>query len=220
MVKGAAASRVVENQANRNGRDQMHFPPQMSVALLVAFLLQVVISEGALAQGPEPQQGSKARVVLSDPTVAPFVGTVIETRGDGFDMDVEGESTPRRVDFADVESLQRAVRLGTRARMGALLGGATLAVTGFVVAYCVNVFGSGCARDLRTGSAGLLVGAGAGILIGGAIGSLITHYGPWETVSDLGAPDGSRALDRLRVDLLPYPDGRIGLGVTLALGGR
>ena len=30
---------------------------------------------------------------------------------------------------------------------------------------------------------------------------------------------GSGALDRVSVHLLPYPDGRIGLGVTLSLGG-
>ena len=49
----------------------------MWAALLVAFLPQVVISQGALAQGPDLQQGSKARVVLRDPSVAPFEGTVI-----------------------------------------------------------------------------------------------------------------------------------------------
>ena len=197
----------------------MHLSPKMWVALLVALLPQVVISQGALAQGLDLQQGSKARVVLRDPTVAPFEGTVIETRSDGFQIDVRGESTPRRVDFADIESLQRAVRLGTRAAAGARLGGMTLGITGFIVGYCINVFGSGCAKDLRPGSVGLLVGAAAGVLIGGGIGMLMTRYGPWETLADLGAPGGSSALDRLSVDVLPYPDGRIGLGVTLTLGG-
>ena len=190
---------------------------KVRVALLLVVAPQVFGSSGVLAQRLELQPGDKAQVSMNDPALLPFEGSVTETWDGGFEIEVRGESRPRRVDFAEVESLRRSLRLGTQAAKGALIGGAILGSTGFIVGYCVNVFGSGCAEDLRSGAAGALVGAAAGSLVGVVIGRLIGRYGSWEAVADLGGPGRSGTLDRLSVDLLPYPDGRIGLGVTLAL---
>ena len=60
-----------------------------------------------------------------------------------------------------------------------------------------------------------LPAAGIGVLIGAGIGLMITNHGPWETVADLGGPGRSGAQNRVSIDVLPYPDGRIALGVTL-----
>lgn len=196
-----------------------HSSARVWIALLLAFVSQPIAYQGVLAQGPELQERSRARVVLRDPNVAPFEGSVIETWADGFAIDVRGEPTPRRVEFAEVESLQRSLRLGTRAGRGAILGGGVAGVTGFIFGYCFQIFAEGCAEDFRTGvAAGLVAGAG-GALVGAGIGWMITRYGPWETVADLGGSGRSGTLDRLSVELLPYPDGRIRLGVSLALGG-
>ena len=130
-----------------------------------------------------------------------------------------GESTARRVDFADVSSLQRSRRLGRRIRNGALVGGVPLGGLGFLIGYCVRFYGpsDGCVKDLDEGiKAGLAVGV-VSALIGAGIGWFYSHYGPFEDI-DLEGPRSS-ALDRLSVDLVPYPDGRIGLGVILSLGG-
>lgn len=195
------------------------FSSRAQVVLLLAFVLQVVASQAISAQRPNLQAGSRAQVVPSDPNVEPFEGTVTQTWQDGFAIEVRGEPTPRRVDFADVESLQRSLRLGTQAKHGAIIGGAAVGVTGFIVGYCFNLYGTGCFKDLRTGAAGGLVGAGIGALVGGGIGILIGRYGPWETVDDLGGPTRSADLDRVTFDVAPQPDGRIGLGVTLRFGG-
>ena len=123
------------------------------------------------------------------------------------------------MNFADVSSLQRSLRFGTQVANGAWIGGVVVGATGFILGYCFQIFDDGCAKDWGDGGQGLLVGAAAGSLVGAGIGLMIGRYGPWEAVDDVGGPGGSGALDRVSVDLLPYPDGRIGLGVTLSLGG-
>lgn len=192
-----------------------HFAARIRVVLLFAFVPQVASPHGVLAQGPQLQQGSKAQVVLLDPDVAPFDGSVTQIWDDGFEIDVRGESGPRRVDFAEVESLERSLRLGNKARRGAVYGGAILGTTGFLFGYCFQLFSDECANDFEAGMQVGLPAAGIGALIGAGIGLMISHYGPWETVADLGAPGRSGAQNRVSINLLPYPDGRIALGVTL-----
>jgi hypothetical protein len=155
---------------------------------------------------------------MNDPVLFSFEGSVTETWDGGFEIEVRGESRPRRVDFADVSSLQLSRRLGRRIRKGALIGGVTLAGLGFLVGYCFNVSGNSdaCKKDVGAGIEGLWAGV-FGALIGAGIGWMFTHYGPFEDV-DLEGPRSSD-VDRLSVGLLPYPDGRIGLGVTLSVGG-
>ena len=80
-------------------------------------------------------------------------------------------------------------------------------------------FADACAEDIGQGITAGAVGAAAGALVGGGIGLLIGGYGPWESVVDLGGPARSGDRNRVSVDVRPYPDGRIGLGVRLALGG-
>ena len=182
--------------------------------LLLALVLQVVTSQSALAQGQVLQEGSKAHVVLRDGNAAPFQGSVTEVWDDGFEISVSGESRRRRVDYAEVESLRRSPRLGTKALKGALIGGGILGVTGFFLGYCFQIFNDGCAEDLRSGTRIGLGGAAIGAVIGGGIGLLMHDYGPFETVSDLGGPTRSDS-NRLSFEVQPYPDGRIGLGVRL-----
>jgi len=148
---------------------------------------------------------------MNDPALLPFEGSVTEAWDGGFEIEVRGESRPRRVDFADVSSLQRSLRVGTQVVNGAWIGGVVGGATGLILGYCVQLLDDGCAKNSGDGAQGALVGTGIGLMIG--------RYGSWEAVADVGGPGGSGALDRVSVDLLPYPDGRIGLGVTLSLGG-
>ncbi len=191
-------------------------PTRIRVVLFFAFAPQLVGFSGVLAQRLELQPGDKAQVSMNDPALLPFEGSVTETWDGGFEIEVRGESRPRRVDLADVSSLQRSRRLGRRIRNGALIGGVVGGAIGFIGGYCYKLYNDGCAKNLGDGEQGLLVGAAVGSLVGAAVGWMNIHYGPFEAV-DLGPRSGT--LDRLSVDLLPYPDGRIGLGVTLSLGG-
>ena len=192
---------------------------RVRVALLLVFAPQLVGFSGVLAQRLDLQTGDKAQVFMNDPFLLALEGSVTETWDGGFGIEVRGESTPRRVDFADVSSLQRSRRLGRRIRNGALIGGVVGGATGFIAGYCYQLYDDGCAKNSGDGAQGLLVGVAVGSLVGAGIGLTIGRYGPWEAVADVGGPGGSGALDRVSVDLLPYPDGRIGLGVTLRLGG-
>ncbi len=194
-------------------------PTRIRVVLFLAFAPQLVGFSGVLAQRLELQPGDKAQVSMNDPALLPFEGSVTETWDGGFEIEVRGESRPRRVDFADVSSLQLSRRLGRRIRKGALIGGVPLAGLGFLVGYCFNVSGhnNDCAKDVGTGIEVALFAGVFGALIGAGIGWMFTHYGPFEAV-DLEGPRSSD-VDRLTVGLLPYPDGRIGLGVTLSVGG-
>ena len=193
-------------------------PTRIRVVLFFAFAPQLVGFSGVLAQRLELQPGDKAQVSMNDPALLPFEGSVTETWDGGFEIEVRGESRPRRVDLADVSSLQRSRRLGRRIRKGALIGGVPLAGLGFLVGYCFNASGNddACTKDVGAGIEGLWAGV-FGALIGAGIGWMFTHYGPFEDV-DLEGPRSSD-VDRLSVGLLPYPDGRIGLGVTLSVGG-
>ncbi len=193
-------------------------PTRIRVVLFLAFAPQLVGFSGVLAQRLALQPRDKAQVSMNDPALMPFEGSVTETWNGGFEIEVRGESRPRRVDFADVSSLQRSRRLGRRIRNGALAGGVPLAGLGFLVGYCFNVSGNddACKKDVGAGIEGLWAGV-FGALIGAGIGWMFTHYGPFEDV-DLEGPRSSD-VDRLSVGLLPYPDGRIGLGVTLSVGG-
>jgi hypothetical protein len=196
-----------------------HSAARIRVALLLACASQLIVSQGAFGQGPTLQQGSKAQVVLRDRSVLPFEGRVTETWDDGFTIDINGQSRPQRVYFAEVESLQRSLRLGSKVGEGAKYGGAIMGGAGFLLGYCFQLFSDQCAEDVEAGIiAGLAAGA-AGALVGAGIGALMGRYGPWEAVTNLGGPDRSGDSDRLSVDLLPYPDGRIGLGVSLNVGG-
>ena len=192
-------------------------PTRIRVVLFLAFAPQLVGFSGVLAQRLELQPGDKAQVSMNDPALLPFEGSVTETWDGGFEIEVRGESRPRRVDFADVSSLQRSRRLGRRIRNGALIGGVVVGAIGFIGGYCYNIGEDWCAKNSGDGQQGLLVGAVVGSLVGAAVGWMNIHYGPFEAV-DLAGPR-SGTLDRLSVGLLPYPDGRIGLGVTLRLGG-
>jgi len=98
-------------------------PTRVRVALLLVFAPQLVGFSGVLAQRLELQPGDKAQVSMNDPALLPFEGSVTETWDGGFEIEVRGESRPRRVDFADVSSLQRSRRLGRRIRNGAWIGG-------------------------------------------------------------------------------------------------
>jgi len=196
-----------------------HLPTRILVVLFLGFAPQLVGFSEVLAQRLELQPGDKAQVSMNDPALLPFEGSVTETWDGGFEIEVRGESRPRRVDLADVSSLQRSRRLGRRIRNGALVGGVPLGGLGFLIGYCLRVYGpsDGCVKDLDEGiKVGLAVGV-VGALIGAGIGWFYSHYGPFEDV-DLEGPR-SGTLDRLSVGLLPYPDGRIGLGVTLSVGG-
>ncbi len=190
-------------------------PTRIRAALFFAFALQLIGSSGVLGQRLDLQPGDKALVALNDEALLPFEGRVTETWDSGFEIEVRRESRPRRVDLADVSSLQRSRRLGRRILNGALIGGVVGGATGFIGGYCYQLFDDGCAQNLGDGAQGLLVGAVVGSLVGAAVGRMFSHYGPFEAV-DLAGPR-SGTLDRLSVDLLPYPDGRIGLLVTLAL---
>ena len=194
-------------------------PTRIRVVLFLAFAPQLVGFSGVLAQRLELQPGDKAQVSMNDPALLPFEGSVTETWDGGFEIEVRGESRPRRVDFADVSSLQRSLRVGTQVVNGAWIGGVVGGATGFIGGYCYQLYDDGCAKNSGDGAQGALVGTVAGSLVGAGIGLMIGRYGPWEAVADVGGPGGSGALDRVSVDLLPYPDGRIGLGVTLSLGG-
>ena len=194
-------------------------PTRIRVVLFFSFAPQLVGFSGVLGQRLELQPGDKAQVSMNDPALLPFEGSVTETWDGGFEIEVRGESTPRRVDLADVSSLQRSRRLGRRIRNGSLVGGVPLGGFFFLMGYCVRLYGprDGCVKDLDVGiKTGLAVGV-VGALIGAGIGWFYSHYGPFEDV-DLAGPRSSD-VDRLSVDLLPYPDGRIGLGVTLSVGG-
>ncbi len=193
-----------------------HLSARVGFVLLLTLVPQVVISQSALAQGPVLQEGGKAHVVLRDGNAAPFQGSVTEVWDDGFEISVSGESQRRRVDYAEVESLRRSLRLGTKARKGALIGGGILGVTGFFLGYCFQIFDDGCAEDLRTGAGIGLGGVAVGALIGGGIGMLMHNYGPFEAVADLGGPSRSDS-NRLSVEVQPFPGGGIGLGVRLGL---
>ena len=210
---GQKASPTTAGEIMKRSSNRIRF------VLLLAFVPQVVTSQGALAQGQRLQRGDEAQVVLRDPNLAPFEGSVIGMLDDGFAIEVRGESRPRRVNFDEVESLRLSTRLGGRARNGALMGGAILGVPGFLLGYCFQLFSDGCAEDFGAGLEVGLPAAAIGGLIGAGIGLLFDNYSPWEDVSDLGRPGRSGALDKLSVDVRPYPDGRIGLGVRLALGG-
>ena len=192
-------------------------PTRIRVVLFFAFAPQLVGFSGVLAQRLELQPGDKAQVSMNDPALLPFEGSVTETWDGGFEIEVREESRPRRVDFADVSSLQRSLRVGTQVVNGAWIGGVVGGATGFILGYCYQLYNDGCAANSGDGAQGLLVGAVAGSLVGAAVGWMNIHYGPFEAVDVAGPRSGT--LDRLSVDLLPYPDGRIGLEVTLALGG-
>ena len=194
-------------------------PTRIWVVLFLGFAPQFIGFSGVLAQRLELQPRDKAQVSMNDPALLPFEGSVTETWDGGFEIEVRGESRPRRVHFAEVESLQRSLRVGTQAVNGAWIGGVVGGATGFILGYCYQLYEDGCAKNSGDGAQGLLVGVVAGSLVGAGIGLTIGRYGPWEAVADVGGPGGSGALDRVSVDLLPYPDGRIGLGVTLSLGG-
>ncbi len=189
------------------------------VVLFLGFAPQFIGFSGVLAQRLELQPGDKAQVSMNDPALLPFEGSVTETWDGGFEIEVRGESRPRRVDFADVSSLLRSLRVGTQVVNGAWIGGVVGGATGFILGYCVHLYEDGCVKNSGDGAQGALVGTVAGSLVAAGIGLTIGRYGPWEAVADVGGPGGSGALDRVSVDLLPYPDGRIGLGVTLSLGG-
>ena len=138
-----------------------------------------------LAQIVDLQPGDKARGFMGDPFPVQFEGDVTDTWDGGFEIEVKGESTPRRVDFADVSSLQRSRRIGGQARKGALYGGGSLGGLGFFLGYCVQILSSSseCAEDLDAGLAiGLVLGA-AGALIGAGVGAMISHDGPFEAVN-------------------------------------
>ena len=193
-----------------------HSSVRVRIVLLLAFAPQVFACQAVLAQASELPPGTKARVVLLDRGAEPLEGSVVLTSDDGFEIDVRGESRIRRVDFAEIESLQRSLRVGTHWMRGAVAGGVVSGVTGFIFGYCFQLFDSGCARDIRTGTAaGLAAGAG-GALVGAGIGSLIGRYSPWEPVTGIEGTDGSGDRGRLGVEVMPYPDGRVGVGVTLA----
>ncbi len=194
-------------------------PTRIRVVLFLGFASQLVGFSEILAQRLELQPGDKAQVSMNDPALLPFEGSVTETWDGGFEIEVRGESRPRRVDFADMSSLQRSRRLGTQVANGSWIGGVVGGATGFILGYCYQLYDDGCAKNSGDGAQGALVGTVAGSLVGAGIGLMIGRYGPWEAVADVGGPGGSGALDRVSVDLLPYPDGRIGLGVTLSLGG-
>ena len=194
-------------------------PTRIRVVLFLAFAPQLVGFSGVLAQRLELQPGDKAQVSMNDPALLPFEGSVTETWDGGFEIEVRGQARPRRVNFADVSSLQRSLRVGTQAANGAWIGGVVGGATGFILGYCYQLYEDGCAKNSGDGAQGALVGTVAGSLVGAGIGLMIARYGPWEAVADVGGTSGSGVLDRVSVDLLPYPDGRIGLGVTLSLGG-
>jgi hypothetical protein len=121
---------------------------------------------------------------MGDPFPVEFEGDVTDTWDGGFEIEIRGESTPRRVDLADVSSLQRSRRIGRQARKGALYGGGSLGGAGFLLGYCVQIMSSSseCAEDLNAGlGIGLVLGA-AGALIGAGVGAMISHYGPFEAV--------------------------------------
>jgi hypothetical protein len=148
-----------------------------------------------------------------------FEGKVTETWDSGFAIDVKGESTPRRVEYAEVESLHRSYRMGGRVGEGALKGGAATGALGFLIGYCVQIMSSSsdCAENLNAGlGIGLVFGA-AGALIGAGVGALLRHDSPFEAVDLEGARSGE--LDRVSIEVLPHPDGRIGLGVSVGVGG-
>lgn len=117
-----------------------------------------------------------------------------------------------------MESLQLSRRLGTQAGQGALVG-VPFAIVGFVFGYCVDFLSSsgGCAKNLDDGVGVGLVLGGSTALIGAGIGWMISRYSPFEAVDLEGAR--SRDLDRVGIKVLPHPDGRIGLGVTVGVGG-
>ena len=141
-------------------------PTRIRVVLFLGFAPQFIGFSGVLAQRLELQPGDKAQVSMNDPALLPFEGSVTETWDGGFEIEVRGESRPRRVDFADVSSLQRSRRLGRQIRNGALLGGVPLGGLGFLIGYCVRFYGSsdGCAKDLDEGiKAGLAVGVLAAV---------------------------------------------------------
>jgi len=186
---------------------------------ILGILLLAHGPSGVLAQRLELQPGDKAQVSMNDPALLPFEGSVTETWDGGFEIEVRGQARPRRVNFADVSSLQRSLRVGTQAANGAWIGGVVGGATGFILGYCYQLYEDGCAKNSGDGAQGALVGTVAGSLVGAGIGLMMGRYGPWEAVADVGGPGGSGALDRVSVDLLPYPDGRIGLGITLSLGG-
>ena len=168
-----------------------HLAARVRVVLLLAFVPQVVASQEVLAQSQELQRGNKAHVVLLDPNARPLQGSVIETWDDGFEIEVGGESRPRRVDFAEVESLQRSVRLGTKWGKGALIGAAVLGLPGFLLGFCFDPYGVGCAGDFRTGTAvGLVAGqSGPRSAAGSACCSTTTGRGrPYRISEDRPVP--------------------------------
>jgi hypothetical protein len=176
---------------------------------------------GVLAQKLELQPRDKTQVSMKSPDVLSFEGVVTETWDGGFDVKVRGERTPRSVDLADVSSLLRSRRLGGRAGKGALVGGGILGGTGFFLGYCVQILSSSseCAEDF---DAAIKIGLPAfaiGAVIGAGIGAMFSRYSPFEAVDLDGSDPRSSSLDRFHVDLVPFPDGRIGLGMTLGIGG-
>jgi hypothetical protein len=191
----------------------------IQVILLLALVPQVVISQGIAAQGPGLQVGDKAQGFMNDRFRVGFEGKVTETWDSGFAIDVKGEPTPRRVEYADVESLQRSYRMGGRARESALKAGAVSGGLGFLLGYCVQIMSSSseCAENTNGGIAVGLVFGAAGALIGAGVGALLRHDSPFESVDLEDSRSGD--LDRVSIEVLPHPDGRIGLGVTVGVGG-
>ena len=115
---------------------------------------------------------------MNDPALLPFEGSVTETWDGGFEIEVRGESRPRRVDFADVSSLQRSLRVGTQVVNGAWIGGVVGGATGFIGGYCVHLYEDGCAKNSGDGAQGALVGTVAGSLVGAGIATPIVRRWP------------------------------------------
>ena len=140
---------------------------------ILGVLLLAHAPSGVLAQRLDLQPGDKVEVI-SDRVFFPFEGRVTETWDGGFEIEVRGESRPRRVDISDVASLKRSRRLGGQGSKDALE----------LVAHCLAQ-----SRDLCNGVdgggiavVGLVLGA-ALALIGADIVGMSSHYGPFEAVN-------------------------------------
>ena len=104
---------------------------------ILGVLLLAHAPSGVLAQRLDLQPGDKVEVI-SDRVFFPFEGRVTETWDGGFEIEVRGESRPRRVDISDVASLKRSRRLGWQGSKGVLDLGVGL------VAHCLVQSRDGC----------------------------------------------------------------------------
>jgi len=179
----------------------------MRCSVLLAVLLAAVAGSTVLAQAPAPvQPGQRVRVRSTVAHTPELTGVVEAVRPDTLIVRDDDRSVPTAVLLATVDRLQVSRGRHSHWITGAAVGFAVGAATGVIAGVAGHndadwLFGSGASAFL---GAVLLAPIGAGT---GAVVGLLVRTERWQTVP----------LDAIGPGVARGPDGRLGLGVRLAI---